>query len=197
MDTTSRQRTIGGPVAVEGVGYWSGQDVRVEFRPAEAGTGRVFVRADLPDRPRIPARVENRINTPLRSSLRCHGATVEMVEHVMAALGGLRIDNCEIWVDAAEMPGCDGSCLPFVEALDQAGLVIQDTPRARITVTEPLCVSHGPARLHATPTGDGATRLTYHLDYGATAIGRQAFSTVLTPETFRCELAPSRTFLLL
>ncbi len=111
------QNTIAEPVSVEGFGYWSGLDVRVEFRPAEPHTGIVFVRTDLPRLCRIPAQVTNRIEIPRRTSLRAHGFTVEMVEHVMASLAGLQIDNCEIWVNRAEMPGCDGSSRPFVDAL--------------------------------------------------------------------------------
>ena len=89
----------------------------------------VFVRRDLPGQPRIKAVVANRVETPRRTTLNAAGASVEMVEHVMAALAGLQIDNCEIWVDEAEMPGCDGSSLPFVAALDAAGAVEQDAPR--------------------------------------------------------------------
>ncbi|MBC7337606.1 MAG: UDP-3-O-acyl-N-acetylglucosamine deacetylase, partial [Clostridia bacterium] len=123
------QQTIARPVAVEGFGYWSGEDCRVEFRPAPPNTGVVFVREDLRHRPRIPARLEYRIEMPRRSCLEYRGVRVEMVEHVMAALGGLQIDNCEVAVTAPEMPGCDGSALPFVEALLAAGIIKQSTPR--------------------------------------------------------------------
>ena len=89
MKTLRKQRTISRPAEVTGFGYWSGKDVRVQFRPAEADTGLVFVRDDL-DRPRrIPALVHNRIEIPRRTSLTADGATVEMVEHVLAALHGL------------------------------------------------------------------------------------------------------------
>ena len=71
---------------------------------------------DLPGCPRIPATIDHRVETPRRTTLRCGEAGVEMIEHIMAALAGLQIDNCELWVDRPEMPGCDGSCLPFVEA---------------------------------------------------------------------------------
>ncbi len=126
MYATRKQQTIAAPVTTEGVGYWSGEDVRVEFCPAPVDTGIVFVRADLPGAPRIPATVQHRVEMPRRTTLRCGEAGVEMVEHVMAALAGLQIDNCEVWVDRPEMPGCDGSCLPFVEALRAAGVMPQE-----------------------------------------------------------------------
>ncbi|MCX7426057.1 MAG: UDP-3-O-acyl-N-acetylglucosamine deacetylase [Planctomycetia bacterium] len=196
MDTTRKQCTIAEAVSVEGVGYWSGRDIRVEFRPADADTGLVFVREDLPGCPQIAATVDNRIDIPLRSSLECGGAGVDMVEHVLAALGGLRIDNCEIRVDAAEMPGRDGSSLPFVEALDAAGRVVQDAPRRRAVVRDLIRATQRGCRIEACPSQDDGTTLEYHLDYADTSIGRQSMRLVLTPETFRRELAPSRTFLL-
>ena len=109
MHTTRNQHTIAGPALVVGFGYWEGKDVSVEFRPADAETGIVFVRRDLAGCPRIPARVLHRVQMPRRISLRKDGAGVDMIEHIMAALAGLRIDNCEVWVDQHEMPGCDGS----------------------------------------------------------------------------------------
>jgi UDP-3-O-[3-hydroxymyristoyl] N-acetylglucosamine deacetylase len=196
MDDLRRQATLGGAAAVEGFGYWTGRDVRVEFRPADPGAGIVFVRIDLPGRPRIPALVENRVDTPLRTSLRTGEACVEMVEHIMAALGGLRIDNCEVWVNQAEMPGCDGSALPFVAAMDAVGAVVQDVPVRRVAVKEIYrdCDKH--ARIEARPNLSGLLQLEYFLDYPRTAIGRQHHKITLTPESFRRELAPCRTFLL-
>ena len=84
MYPTRNQRTIDSPVAVQGIGYWSGREVQVEFRPAEASTGIVFVRDDLEGCPRIAATIENWTETPLRTNLCCGRAGVEMVEHVLA-----------------------------------------------------------------------------------------------------------------
>jgi len=197
MFSTRNQRTIAGPAAVEGFGYWSGRDVRVEFRPAAPGSEIVFVRGDLPGCPRIAARVENRVETPRRSSLRCGEAGVEMVEHIMAALGGLAIDNCEVWADAAEMPGCDGSALPFVEALEAAGIAQQHAPRARRVVTSTIRVEEGPSWFEARPHHADVLLVRYHLDYGPDGpIGHQTFEIVVRPDTFRAQLAACRTFML-
>ncbi len=142
MYAQRKQQTIAAPVTVEGVGYWSGEDVRVEFCPAPIDTGIAFVRADLPGAPRVPATVYHRVEIPRRTTLRCGEAGVEMIEHVMAALAGLQIDNCEVWVDRPEMPGCDGSCLPFVEALRSAGVLPQEALRRRHVI----CADDSPGR---------------------------------------------------
>ena len=127
MSSLRCQRTIAQRVAVSGFGYWSGQDVQVEFRPAKAGCGVAFVRGDLPQPVRLPVDVRLRVAAPRRTVLQIDDIRVEMVEHILAALSGLGIDNCEVWVDAAELPGCDGSSQAFVEALDRAGIVEQSS----------------------------------------------------------------------
>jgi UDP-3-O-[3-hydroxymyristoyl] N-acetylglucosamine deacetylase len=197
MYTPRQQCTIAKPASIEGFGYWSGQDVRVEFRPAPVDTGVVFVRDDL-DRPvRIPALVANRVETPRRTTLRSGSASVEMVEHIMAALAGLRVDNCEVWVNAPEMPGCDGSSLPFVEVLTAAGMTVQDAPRAAIIVQEVTRLGSGDSWIEARPSNYAGMSLKFHLDYGTgNAIGRQTLTLPVTADSFRRELAPSRTFML-
>ncbi len=197
MYATRTQRTIAAPATVPGVGYWSGEDVRVEFRPAAAETGIVFVRADMKNCPRIPATIEHRIEIPRRTSLRRGDATVEMVEHIMGALAGLQIDNCEVWVDRTEMPGCDGSCLPFVEALQAAGAVEQNAMRRCRIIRRPLRFSAGDSWIEARPCVSGKTVLGYELDYGSgSPIGRQSLEVSLSPRHFHMNLAPSRTFML-
>lgn len=191
------QRTIVRPAVVEGFGYWRGRDIRVEFRPAPPDTGIVFVRSDLAGCPRIPAGVGSLAPSPRRTSLQRGEARVEMIEHLMAALAGLEIDNCEVWVDEAEMPGCDGSSLPFVEALDRAGVVEQPKEKPRLVVRQIVRLGSDRCWLEVRPSNTGQTVLSYRLDYGdGGPIGRQAKTVALTPENFRCQLAPCRTFML-
>jgi UDP-3-O-[3-hydroxymyristoyl] N-acetylglucosamine deacetylase len=191
------QHTIAEPVSVTGFGYWSGQDIRVEFRPAAAESGLVFIRQDIDSHPRIPAVVANRIETPLRTTLVSNGVSVEMVEHIMAACVGIQVDNCEIWVDQSEMPGCDGSSRAFVEALDKAGIVEQDAARSQLVVTEVTRVGDEDSWVEVRPRARGEFAVKYRLDYGPeNAIGRQTMELVVTPDTFRKELASARTFLL-
>jgi UDP-3-O-[3-hydroxymyristoyl] N-acetylglucosamine deacetylase len=197
MEATRNQRTIAAPVAIQGVGYWSGRDVRIDFRPAPAHTGIVFVRADLKGNPRIPATIENRFETPRRTTLRQGEASVEMVEHIMAAFSGLQIDNCELWVNEPEMPGCDGSSLPFVEVLQTAGIVEQAAPRLRKVVRSSLRIGDENSWIEARPCCSGKMVLRYELDYGSgSSIGRQSLEVSLSPRHFHMNLAPSRTFLL-
>jgi UDP-3-O-[3-hydroxymyristoyl] N-acetylglucosamine deacetylase len=196
MYPTRNQRTIGRAVAIRGIGYWSGRDVRVEFRPAQPDTGIVFVRSDLEGSPAVAATIDNWAETRLRTNL-CRGAArVEMVEHVTAALAGLRIDNCQVRVDQAEMPGCDGSSLPMVEALDAAGIVEQDVVRRQRAVGRIVRLGNKQSWIEARPCCTGETILQAELDYGSgSVIGRQSLEVSLSPESFRRELAPSRTFI--
>jgi UDP-3-O-acyl N-acetylglucosamine deacetylase len=191
------QNTIARPVAVSGFGFWSGRDVRLQFRPAPADSGIVFVRSDLKPVVRIPARVDFREETPRRTTLCLRSARVEMVEHVLAALTGLRIDNCEVWVDAVELPGVDGSSLPFVTALQSAGIVAQAAPRPRLVVTEFTRVGDDEDWIEARPTADFAMSAQYRLDFGIDhPIGRETLRLTITPERFISQLAPARTFIL-
>ena len=176
--------------------------MRVELRPAEPDTGIVFVRRDLEGFPRIPAAVANRTETPLRTTLRTggegsDGVGVDMVEHIMAGLAGLQVDNCELWVDQPEMPGCDGSSLPVVEALDAAGIVEQDAVRPQKIVRRVIRLGDQRSWIEARPCCSGKAIFQYELDYGSgNPIGHQTFEIALSPQAFRKELAPSRTFLL-
>lgn len=191
-----RQRTIGKTASVTGFGPWSGNDVRVEFRPAPPGTGLVFVRCDLESQTAIPVTIVHRIETPLRTTLAVGDVSVEMVEHIIAACAGLRVDNCEIWVDQAEMPGMDGSSLPFAEALDDAGILTQSELRPQLVVTEPLRVGTATQWVEARPADHAGLSCEYHLDYGTGPIGCQTYSVQVSPDAFRKELAAARTFLL-
>jgi UDP-3-O-acyl N-acetylglucosamine deacetylase len=191
------QQTISSRAAAEGFGYWSGRDVRLEFRPAAAGAGVTFVRSDLGPAARIPARVDCRVEVPRRTNLRCGHAEVEMVEHVLAALVGLGVDNCEVWTNQPEMPGCDGSAAPFVDALLRAGIVNQGVEAPRLRITDVVRVTEGDSWIEARPAIRDEFSVEYQLEYPrASAIGRQVARIGVTPERFRSEIAPCRTFLL-
>jgi UDP-3-O-[3-hydroxymyristoyl] N-acetylglucosamine deacetylase len=197
LTTLRNQRTLARACSVAGFGYWSGRDVTVELRPAAAGSGITFVRSDL-DRPRrIAADVRQRIEVPRRTTLSGDGAQVEMVEHILAALYGLGIDNCEVWANASEMPGLDGSCQPLAVAIEAVGIVEQRFPRHRLTVTEVTRVGDDECWVEARPAKTNSLSVKYKLDYGQNnPIGRQTIELVVTPATFVAELAGARTFIL-
>ena len=180
-----------------GFGYWNGRDVRVEFRPAPPHTGIVFVRSDLTPPRRIPADVARRIEVPRRTTLAADGAQVEMVEHVLAALFGLQIDNCEVWVDGAELPGLDGSCQAIVEALQAAKIIDQPVYRRRLIITDVTRVGDDDCWIEARPVRGDKLTVRYRLDYGPNnPIGKQTVELNITPATFKNELASARTFIL-
>jgi UDP-3-O-[3-hydroxymyristoyl] N-acetylglucosamine deacetylase / 3-hydroxyacyl-[acyl-carrier-protein] dehydratase len=194
---TRSERTIGHTVEVRGFGFFHGADVTLRFSPADAGTGIVFVRSDLPDRPAVPARIDSVIPSQRRTTIRQGAAGVAMIEHVMAALAGLRIDNCLIEIDAGECPGCDGSSRAFVEVLDRAGIVEQSRKRQALVLERSVSVVEGNAFLAAHAGVPGELTLSYHLDYGRQSpISAQSHCLAVSPQTFRDELAGSRTFLL-
>ncbi len=182
------------------MGFVTGCPVRARFLPAEADTGLVFVRTDRAGRPETPAAHDRVTGTARRTTLGDPATGVTLVEHVLAALAGLRIDNCRVELDAAEPPGLDGSSAGFVTALAAAGVELQAARRPIYAADEPVLVSHGGATvgLHP-PDGPGDTRLTasYILDYGPrAAIPRQSATIPVCPDTFARELASCRTFLL-
>lgn len=197
MISARTQQTIAGRTAVEGFGYWSGRDVRIEFRPAAIGAGVTFVRSDLGPTARVPVRGDLRIEVPRRTNLRLGKVEVEMVEHVLAALAGLCVDNCEVWTNQPEMPGCDGSAAPFVDALLRSGIVPQAAEPHRLVVTETVRVAEGESWIEARPSAKQQLSIEYQLDYpAASVIGRQVARATITPTRFRSELAPCRTFVL-
>jgi UDP-3-O-acyl N-acetylglucosamine deacetylase len=190
------QRTLARPAEVEGTGFLTGAAVRLRFVPAPPDTGVVFVRTDLPARPHVPARIDLVTGTQRRTTLGRPPAQVALVEHVLAALAGLRLDNCFVELDAPEPPGLDGSARRFVDALRAGGAVLQPARRAAWSVDRPVVVMQGGATLAIHPAEDDELRISYLLDYGpGSPIARQAHTQVVTPERF-AEVASCRTFIL-
>jgi UDP-3-O-acyl N-acetylglucosamine deacetylase len=184
-------------VEVEGVGFLTGALVRLRFEPASAHTGVVFVRTDLRPPTHVPARIERVTGTQRRTTLGHPPAQVGLVEHVLAALAGLRIDNCFVELDAPEPPGLDGSAQGFVAVLRRAGTLLKGARRAAWCVEAPVVVSHGGATLALHPGPGDHMRVSYLLDYGLNSpIDRQTYTQTITPERFAAEVAGCRTFLL-
>jgi len=191
------QQTLAQVAEFSGFGYWSSKDVRVELRPAPIDSGLHFVRSDLAPHIRIAADARNRLEAPRRTTLACGTAQVEMVEHILAALYGLQIDNCEIWVDQPEMPGCDGSSQAIVAAIEAAGIVSQPAPAKRLVVSEVTRVGDDEAWVEARPHKHNCLSVRYRLDYGPECpIGRETIDLKVNPKSFSSELAPARTFVL-
>jgi UDP-3-O-[3-hydroxymyristoyl] N-acetylglucosamine deacetylase/3-hydroxyacyl-[acyl-carrier-protein] dehydratase len=188
------QKTISAPVSISGRGLFTGVETTLTFKPAPVGHGVVFVRTDLSRPVRIPALVQHVTKRSRRTALKSGADAVETVEHCMSAVAGLGIDNLEIEVTGAEVPGVDGSCLPFVQALLSAGIVEQPAERQYLTITAPLEVRDGSATLIASPPTGDEFQIIYDLDYGdIEPIRQQLFAYQLNGQ-FQREIAPARTF---
>jgi UDP-3-O-[3-hydroxymyristoyl] N-acetylglucosamine deacetylase / 3-hydroxyacyl-[acyl-carrier-protein] dehydratase len=191
------QTTINHPVTVHGRGYLTGVNVELTFQPSAANTGIVFVRSDLPDQPKIPANINSLIPRQRRTTIARGNAVVEMVEHVMAALAGLGIDNCRVEINAAETPGLDGSSKGFVDALSQSGITTLNAKAKVYIVQKAITVSFGGMMISIIPSPLNHFQLTYTLDYSAApVIGTQIHDFQMMPGQFSIELASARTFVL-
>jgi UDP-3-O-[3-hydroxymyristoyl] N-acetylglucosamine deacetylase len=191
------QQTLARPAEIAGTGFLTGAEARVRFLPAPVSTGVVFVRTDLGAGALIPARVQHVTGTQRRTTLGKPPLSVSLVEHVLAALAGLHIDNCYIEVNAPEPPGLDGSSQGFVHTLRGAGVQLQPARRPIWTVAAPVTVSHQGATLTLHPSHQPELKVSYLLHYGAFApIPWQVHTRVLTPQSFGNDIARCRTFLL-
>ncbi len=190
------QQSLKASIGCVGVGLHSGQRVNLTFRPAPVDHGIVFRRGDIGAD--IPARFDRVVDTKLATVLAQGEARVGTIEHVMAALVGCGIDNAVVELDGPEPPILDGSAAPFVFLVDCAGIVAQDAPRTTIEVLRPVRVSDGDgfAELRPPRPDTPGLEMALSIDFDAVAIGRQALSLRLTPESFRQELAHARTFTL-
>ncbi len=189
------QQTIASAAEVHGIGYVTGKTIRLRFRPAPANTGVMFVRTDLGANACIDARVVNVTGTARRTTIGHAPIQVSLVEHVLAALSGLHIDNCYVELDAPEAPGMDGSALAFVKALNRAGVTMQKERIGIWTVSRTVEVSRGDATIAIHPHDAPELRISYLLDYGsASPISWQIATMTVTPGTFATEIAPCRTF---
>jgi len=192
-----RQQTLAGSAVIEGFGLFTNSDVTVRILPADGDHGIVFQRIDLPGQPLIPGTIEYLAAEERRTKLANGSASIEMTEHLLAALAGLHIDNCLVQVDAPELPGCDGSSLDYVTALLEAGIVQQAAIRKCLAIESPIILDDpaGPV-LEVHPNSEGL-RIEYDLDYGANScIPAQRADFSITPGLFASQIAPARTFVL-
>ncbi len=191
------QKTIKSEVKISGKGMFGGEEAKVVFRPCPEDAGVVFVRTDTQEPVRISAVASNLAERSRRTTIKKGSVSIETVEHCLAAVSALGIDNLVVEVAGPEMPAADCSSAEYFKVLKRPGLVEQQARSREFVITEPISFSDGDASIYALPyVGDGLS-ITYDLDYGGhTGIGRQIFSCRVTPESFEKNLAPARTFLL-
>jgi UDP-3-O-[3-hydroxymyristoyl] N-acetylglucosamine deacetylase len=197
-----QQHTVAAEIKQTGVGLHGGANTHVRILPAEAKSGRYFVRVDLPEQPVIPARVAAVSQTVLSTQLGDGEACVRTVEHLLASLAAMGVDNARIEIDGSEVPLMDGSAKVWTQSIAQAGLVAQAvTGEEQAHITEPIWVRQDDAFVCALPAAE--TRFTYGIDFDLSAIGNQwhswspSLETQKAYDSFAEEIAPARTFGLL
>jgi len=185
------QKTLSRPLEFSGIGLHGGRPVAVAIHPAQANHGLRFVRADLPGRPQIRAHYSRVTDTTRATSLGENGCTLSTVEHLLAALGGLGVDNALIQVEGPELPIMDGSAAPFFRLLTETGLRSLPWPRAHVLIQRPVELKEGDRWMRVVP---GEPQITYTIDFPHPLIRRQRYSIPVKPGIFGREIAPARTF---
>ena len=188
----ARRQTIGRTAAVSGIGLHLGQQVTLTFEPAPSNTGVVFVRGDRTGALPVQALATIAELADRRTQLGVGDNAFHTVEHVLAAVGALQIDDLRILMDAAEPPIADGSASAFIEALVGAGVVEHGGPARYLSVVTPIRVVDGDSVYEATPSSQ--LQLDVSIAFPHPLIGEQAIALAVTPESFTRELASARTF---
>lgn len=194
----ARQTTLSHKVSCRGVGLHSGSQVTMTVYPAEAGTGIVFKRLDVPAaQALVPARYDAVCDTRLGTTIRNrHGVTVSTIEHLMAAFWGTGIDNAIVELDGPEVPIMDGSSEPFVFMLECARVIETAAPRRVLRVLRPVEVREGDsvARVEPNREGDEGCTIGIEIQFNNPAIGRQTSHYDFREITFKQTLSRARTF---
>lgn len=192
-----RQRTIAKEVSLEGFGLHTARKVSITFKPAKIDSGINFVRKDLSSKPVIKALVGYLLPAdrfPRRTCIGKDGVEIQTIEHLMAALAGLSIDNLYIEVDNDEVPGLDGSSLDFSTVLTKAGIIEQEKERRYFIIKEPIFTEEDDASIVALPSK--GFQISYTLNYNHPLLKAQFLQVNLSPEVFEKELSFARTFCL-
>jgi UDP-3-O-[3-hydroxymyristoyl] N-acetylglucosamine deacetylase len=189
--TRLRQTTLGGPVSLEGVGFHLGMKSSITLQPACAGTGIVFERIDL-NRFRIPASFRYVGHIKYATALIRDGVLVSTIEHLLSALAGCGVDNALIEIDSFEMPIMDGSALPFVRGIAEAGIVEVDGVRDYIRVLKPVEFVDDRRHVRITPAPEFS--IDYSIEFDHPLIGYQRKAMLISPESYCSEIAAARTF---
>lgn len=190
----ANQRTIKREISLEGVGLHTGNAAKITFKPAPPDSGVKFVRTDLPGNPSVVADIDHVIDIARGTTLGSGEAVVYTVEHVLAAVSGLQVDNLLIELTSNEPPVGDGSAKPFVDRILEAGIETQDADRQYLEIDTPLSYSEPERSVDMVVTPSDTFRLTFMVDYKNPALGTQ-YTTLIDLDTeFVEEFAPARTF---
>ncbi len=192
MNKRYLQKTITKEVHCSGIGVHSGKEVNLSVQPAPVNHGIRFARMDLPNRPSVPARFNKVVDTSLATVIGEDGFIVSTIEHMMAALTGLAIDNALVLVDNYELPIMDGSAGPFARMLQSAGIEVQSAPRCFFVVQEPIELEENGKFVGAYPAPH--FRLTCTIEFEHRLIKTQTYDVIVDNGCFQNEIADARTF---
>lgn len=184
------QRTIKDSIECIGIGLHTGIRVSLRLSPAPPDTGIVFIRSDKNSN--IKAMVDNVVATDYSSTLGLNGSSIQTVEHLMAAIAGLNIDNLYVEVDSPEVPIMDGSAYPFVELILRSGIEQQDRIKPHIKIVKPIKITEGERYIKIEPSQFPA--ITYIMDFDHPLLSKQRFVYHYSVEGFIKDIAPARTF---
>jgi UDP-3-O-[3-hydroxymyristoyl] N-acetylglucosamine deacetylase len=185
------QRTLRRPVSCTGIGLHSGNKVTLSLKPAPADYGIRFQRADLGGL-EIPATVTHLGGIQLATGLTREAVSVETVEHLLAALTALGIDNVIVELNTPEVPIMDGSSAPFIYLVQEAGVKVLSEPRRYLKVTEPIALTRGDKQITLYPSDQ--FKVTYTISFDHPLLRHQTRTMVVNEDTFIDEIAPARTF---
>ncbi len=188
------QRTIKQPISLSGIGLHTGNESKLTFRPAPVNTGIRFIRVDLPGQPEIPADIEHVVDISRGTTIGINDTKIHTVEHVLAAIFGLEIDNIFVELASNEPPVYDGSAMPFVEKLLASGLVEQDSPRDILIIDETITYAEEERGVDIVVFPSDEFRITFMVDYQNPALGTQYTSMYSLRDEFVKDYAPTRTF---
>jgi UDP-3-O-[3-hydroxymyristoyl] N-acetylglucosamine deacetylase/3-hydroxyacyl-[acyl-carrier-protein] dehydratase len=191
------QCTIRDEVTLEGLGIHTGRKIKVDFKPAPPDSGINFIRTDIPGNPVIAANISNLTDVskrPRRTSIGTGEAEIHTIEHLLATLYCLSVDNITIEINGPELPGLDGSADGFVKIIKKAKIAEQDATRKSFQIREPIWVEDGDSFLAIVP--DVNFRVSYTLDYPTTNFKTQYNQFLINKDIFEKDIAPSRTFCL-
>ena len=199
MDSTfnlDRQHTLGASVSISGTGLHTGINVDMTLVPANPGFGFQFQRVDLPGQPIIKADCDLVTDTSRGTTLEEHNAKISTVEHILAALVGMGVDNCLIQVNGPEIPIIDGSSEPFVEIIEEAGVIEQDAAKAWYTIDTNITHHDEGKRVEMVLLPSIQYKVTTLIDFNSPVLGTQHAS-LKSIRDFKTEIAPCRTFVFL
>jgi len=192
-NNNQNQQTLKSPVTLSGVGLHTGQTVKMTMKPANPGHGIRFQRVDLPDQPVVKADVAFVVDTSRGTTIEYNGARVSTIEHTMAALVGLGVDNVLIEINGPEVPILDGSSREFMDAIDSAGIEEQEARRVVYSIDSNIHY-YDPVKkvdMLALPSND--YQITALIDFNSPVLGTQ-HAALKSLSEFRTEIGPCRTF---